>query len=149
MIPNTARQLIDHTAFECLVLVSLVPEKLNSAKLELTSNYSIGDNAIGRDLSAYLMSQNINNRGQLSENWLFGQMGKIPNKIALCWNIDLLFDPSLNLDPLVLFRQAGRRNPTVVLWPGTFTNGILSYAIPEHRHYRIWTAPEARICQIE
>jgi hypothetical protein len=149
MIPEAARQIINHNAFECLVLASLDPEKLNSATGELFRDYSIGNIVIGRDLSAFLMNQNRNNRGQLSENWLLDQVSSLPNEIALCWNIDLLFEPSLNLDPLMLFRQAGRRKSIIVLWPGSYSNNLLSYAVPAHRHYRTWTDPNARIYSVD
>jgi len=63
----------------------------------------------------------------------------------ICVDIDLLFEPSLQLDPLLLFRQASRTKRLIVAWPGSFDGLVLSYAVPEHGHYRAWRNPEARI----
>ena len=58
---------------------------------------------------------------------------------------DVLFEPSLQLDPLLLFQRASRQLPLVVTWAGSFENGRLSYAVPEHAHYRLWRSPD--LCQ--
>ena|SRR6266699_6059308 len=51
---------------------------------------------------------------------------------------DVLFEPSLQLDPLLLFQRASRMLPLVVTWAGSFEHGRLSYAVPEHAYYRVW-----------
>ena len=55
---------------------------------------------------------------------------------------DVLFEPSLQLDPLLLFQHASRRLPLIVTWAGSFEHGRLSYAVPEHAHYRPWRSPD-------
>jgi len=62
----------------------------------------------------------------------------------LVTQIDLLFEPSLRLDPLTLLRGLSRQRPLLVAWPGSFQNGVLAYAVPEHSHYRIWPRPDLR-----
>lgn len=60
---------------------------------------------------------------------------------VLLAQIDLLFEPSLSLDPLRLVRDISRITPLVVLWPGSYRDGVLAYATadPLHQHYRTWT----------
>lgn len=58
---------------------------------------------------------------------------------------DVLFEPSLQLDPLLLFQRASRQLPLVVTWAGSFEQGRLNYAVPEHAHYRLWRSPD--LCQ--
>ncbi len=55
---------------------------------------------------------------------------------------DVLFEPSLQLDPLLLFQRASRQLPLVVTWAGSFEHSRLSYAVPEHAHYCLWRSPE-------
>ncbi len=63
---------------------------------------------------------------------------------------DVLFEPSLQLDPLLLFQRASRQLPLVVTWAGSFERGRLSYAVPEHAHYRPWRSPDlCRDCIIQ
>lgn len=67
---------------------------------------------------------------------------------TICTDIDLLFEPTLQLDPLALLRQQSQRRPLAVCWPGTYTAGQLAYAVPTHAHYRAWSgvaAPDVRI----
>lgn len=60
----------------------------------------------------------------------------------LCSDIDLLFEPALQLDPLRLFLDASRQTALIVAWPGTYQNNNLVYAVPEHAHYRTWSPPQ-------
>jgi hypothetical protein len=57
---------------------------------------------------------------------------------VLVTDTDVLFEPSLQLDPLLLFQRTSRLLPLVVTWAGTFEHGQLSYAVPEHLHYHLW-----------
>ena len=58
---------------------------------------------------------------------------------------DVFFEPSLQLDPLLLFQRASRQLPLVVTWAGSFEHGRLNYAVSEHAHYRLWRSPD--LCQ--
>lgn len=62
----------------------------------------------------------------------------------LCTDIDLLFEPSLRLDPLRLLLDASRQTTLIVTWPGTDQDHRLAYAAPEHAHYRTW--PRSDLC---
>lgn len=57
-------------------------------------------------------------------------------------NIDLLFEPALQLDPLHLLLSLSRSTPLIIPWPGSYQNGVLAYAVPEHAHYRTWATPD-------
>ena len=94
--------------------------------------------SIGGELSAYLVVSSEIDRSRASREWLLDELRKRSPGPVVCTDVDLLFHPSLNLDPLVLFRQASRHTKLVVLWPGSYSNGVLSYAVPEHKHYRFW-----------
>jgi hypothetical protein len=94
--------------------------------------------SIGGELSAFLVVSSEVDRSKVSRDWLLEELRKKSPGPVICKDIDLLFHPSLNLDPLVLFRQASRHTKLVVLWPGSYNNGVLSYAVPEHNHYHLW-----------
>lgn len=58
--------------------------------------------------------------------------------LLLLDNIELLFDSTLQLDPLDLMRQLARARRVVAAWPGELRHGHLVYAEighPEHRDY--------------
>jgi hypothetical protein len=64
---------------------------------------------------------------------------------VLCTETDLLFEPTLKLNPLSLLRDASRVTRLVVSWPGIYQSDVLAYAAPEHSHYRTWRKPEVPI----
>lgn len=51
-------------------------------------------------------------------------------------NIDILFNPQYHIDILGYFVQLGRNRKTIVLWPGEYDSGYLSYASPEYEDYK-------------
>lgn len=93
---------------------------------------------IGTDLSEFLLIQSEGSHSKIIRQWVEDTLrGKAPGPLV-CSGIDLLFEPMLQLDPLVLFRQISRHTKLIVLWPGEHINGVLSYATPGHHHYRYW-----------
>ena len=99
--------------------------------------------SIGGELSEFLVVSGETDRARASRQWLLDELRKKSPGPVMCKDVDLLFHPSLILDPLVLFRQASRHTKLIVLWAGSYSNGVLSYATPEHKHYRFWKNPEA------
>jgi hypothetical protein len=53
-------------------------------------------------------------------------------------NIELLFSPELELEPLSLLEDAGRRSVIIAAWPGALQNGSLSYAEPGYKEYKTY-----------
>jgi hypothetical protein len=93
---------------------------------------------IGRDLSGYLITQDNINTSQAIYKWLDDTLREKAPGPAVCADIDILFYPDFHLDPLALFRQISRYTKLIVLWTGMYKDGVLSYAQPEHGHYRFW-----------
>lgn len=60
-------------------------------------------------------------------------------------NLEVLFDPDLNVDPYRLLTGLARTRIVVAAWPGTWRNNQLTYAFPGHREYRSLSPSEA-IC---
>lgn len=59
------------------------------------------------------------------------------HRAALLNDIEILFDPELALDPIVLLRGISRRHPTVWQWPGEVVGPEALYSQPGRRdHYQ-------------
>ena len=43
-------------------------------------------------------------------------------------DIEILFEPKLELDPIQLLRNLARRKPRLALWPGQIVGGLASYS---------------------
>jgi hypothetical protein len=60
--------------------------------------------------------------------------------LVLLDNIEILFDVTLEQDPLRLLQGLSRNRTVVASWNGPVDNGYLSYATPEHPEYRRYPA---------
>ena len=58
------------------------------------------------------------------------------NEMILLDNIEVLFDLTLQQDPLRLLQGLSRNKTVVVAWNGSVANGSLTYATPDHPEYR-------------
>ncbi len=94
--------------------------------------------SISRELSAFLAEPNEIDRAQLASQWTLDRLRDMAPGPVVCHDVDLLFHPSLKIDPLALLRKASQFTQLIVLWPGVHKDGVLSYARPEHHHYRYW-----------
>lgn len=56
--------------------------------------------------------------------------------VVLVDHIELLFDPSLRLNPLSSLRMLSRHRVVVAAWPGSTDGVYLTYALPGHPEYR-------------
>ena len=105
---------------------------------QITTQTGLDTVSIGEITSRYLLAQENTDRSHGIERFLGDTLRQMGSGPVVCAEIDLLFHPSFNLDPLILFRHISRFTSIIVLWPGTYKEGILSYARPEHQHYRSW-----------
>ena len=56
--------------------------------------------------------------------------------VTMLDNIGLLFHPALEQEPLRALQMAARNQTVVVAWQGSFGDGKLVYAAPDHPEYR-------------
>ena len=113
---------------------------------------------MSQELSATLIFEPPARRSRVARRWIHTRLREIVQAsetqtvlctAVLCIGIDLLFEPTLQLDPLKLLRDASRATRIVVAWPGSYSDDTLTYALPEHGHYRTWRRPDAEIVRLE
>lgn len=120
----------------CVLIVDPDIQQLDSIACALPEEWKRF--SIGKELSNSLLTNAGPDRAHAANKWLEYTLRKhVPGPI-LCTDIDIMFHPSFAIDPLAILKQASRHIKIVVLWPGDYQSGILSYAIPTHQHYRFW-----------
>lgn len=67
--------------------------------------------------------------------------------VCLCANLEVLFDRTLAVDPLLLLRQCARADTIVAQWPGAMHAGRLQYATVGHAECRDLEPIGVRIVQ--
>lgn len=126
----------------CLVLVHPDIQLLKKVEEKILTGYQLVCLHTGKELSSALLTTPQSQRSHMTRHWLETTLREKSPGPVLCSDIDLLFQPSFDFDPLLLFRQISRHTRLIVLWPGTYDNGVMAYAIPEHQHYRTWRQPQ-------
>ncbi len=140
--------LTTSTYYPCLLLAHPDVRRLAEMADELASTYGWPRLCIGRELSAALLPEPPGRRSSGLRRWVETRLGAVApagGSPVLCTEIDLLFEPTLRLDPLRLLRDASRATRIVVAWPGSYDSDVLAYAVPEHGHYRTWRRPEVPV----
>ena len=129
----------------CLLLVHTEIERLEAAAEDIIRTTGWPRLSVGRELSAVLLPEPVRARPRAARTWLDSALASLAPGPVVCSEIDLLFEPSLGLDPLLLFSGLCRRARLLVLWPGSYAGETLAYATPDHAHYREWRRPEVAI----
>lgn len=67
-----------------------------------------------------------------------------PKPVLAVDNIELLFEPSLQQEPLALLQELSRNKSLIVAWGGSYDEQrrVLTYAEPGHPEYRRYERPE-------
>ena len=139
---NDSLESILAQPYDCLVLANPQIQILDEIS-ERIQSLGIKHLNVSKELSANLLTIAADTRSRFSQNWLLEAVASFQNSPLLCTYLDLMFDPSFTIDPFSIFRQAARTKQIIVLWPGEYVNNMLSYAIPEHHHYRTWKITES------
>lgn len=128
--------------YPCVLLTNTDIAKLHLAARFLLSRFRWTEMSVGGVLCAALLDVSPKHRSRVARRTFAQEIERRTPGPILCTDIDLMFDPSLELEPLQLLREASRQTPLVVLWPGDNKDWVLSYAVPGHPHYRTWRQTE-------
>lgn len=69
-------------------------------------------------------------------------------EVVLLDNIELLFHPRFQQDPLRLLQKLARNRTLVVAWNGILRRDRLVYAEPDHPEYRTYPVRDLQIAQL-
>ncbi len=70
-------------------------------------------------------------------------------EVLLLDNLEVLFDPGLEVEPLRLLLNASRNQTLVAAWNGTFRDGTLTYAEPGHPEFAQYKQVEALVVPLD
>jgi RNase adaptor protein for sRNA GlmZ degradation len=72
-------------------------------------------------------------------------VGAASAEVVLLDNLEVLFDPGLEVEPFRLLLNASRNQTLVAAWNGTFRDGTLTYAEPAHPEFAQYKQIEALV----
>ena len=103
---------------------------------------------VGLSLSERLLDVAPLHRAAKVSGLLTDLIAEGETSVVLLDDIEILFEPSLELDPLGLLRDLARRTTLVVVWPGEANSDSLTYATPGHPEHRQYSAAHLPLISI-
>lgn len=135
---NGLSDIIQTQPYDCLVLPHPSIRVLTSTLEKVQQQFAFSTLNLGASLSKELIHVRLDQRGSAAQVSLENMIRASESATVLCFGIDLLFEPSMQIDPLMAFRRASRIKRIIVFWPGSYQGSVLAYAETGHQHYRTW-----------
>lgn len=96
-----------------------------------------------------LLELTRNQRTRQVERLFKGIVGALSSDVVLLDNLEVLFDPGLEVEPLRLLLNASRNQTLVAAWSGAYRDGTLTYAEPGHPEFARYRQIEALVVPLE
>lgn len=109
-------------------------------ELETSSGY--GAVNLNLELARRMREIPVRKRPLRTERIISEILAQVEGDVVLVDNTEMLFDPSLKLDPLRVLQGASRNRTVVASWSGRVMDGKLVYGDPEHPEFRRYPAQE-------
>ena len=100
---------------------------------------------VNLELSKKMLELTRTQRSRQVERLLKEVIASVAGDVVLLDNLEILFDPALEVEPLRLLQVSSRNRTIVASWNGTFKDGTLAYAEPGHPEFIQFKQAEAVI----
>lgn len=129
-----------------LILVA-VPQHLHCAlEIELLSS-SISMINLSKQLSRKLVSQSVNQRAHRLQEEV-SEITKSCKTSVWLSKIDILFETSLQCDPIMLLKSIAKSQVLVVIWPGEIVENSMVYSKPGKQDYKSYPLKNLKDLQV-
>lgn len=103
---------------------------------------------VNYEMSKRLLELTRTQRSRQVERLLREVIASAPGDVVLLDNLEILFDPALEVEPLRLLQVSSRNRVIVASWNGSFLDGTLTYAEPGHPEFVQFKQAEAVVVSI-
>jgi hypothetical protein len=90
---------------------------------------------VNLELSKKMLELTHTQRSRQVESLLREVISAAPGEVILLDNLEILFDTSLEVEPLRLLQVLSRNRTVVASWSGVYVGGTLAYAEPGHPEF--------------
>lgn len=98
---------------------------------------------VNLELSRRMLELSRVQRPRQVERLLKDVISAVPGALVLLDNLEILFDATLEVEPLRMLQATSRNRTVVATWNGTFRDGTLAYAEPGHPEFAQFKQAEA------
>jgi hypothetical protein len=141
LLEKLERLIVEVNDLNCKLILLIGPSQSGKTQLlrQLGSKLKIGVFNVGQELGRRLAATPNNKRGFLTGELLreIADKERVEDQLLLD-NLELLFEPSLHINPLDIVKRLAHSKCVVAVWPGELRGNHLIYADishPEHRDY--------------
>ena len=103
---------------------------------------------VNLELSKRLLELTRTQRSRQVERLLKEAIAAAPGDVVLLDNLEILFDNSLEVEPVRLLQVSSRNRTIVASWNGSFHAGTLTYAEPGHPEFIQFKQTEAVVISV-
>ena len=136
-----ATELIESLSSQSSALVLVFPMTEKSVLASCMCE-KIDVMALSEPLSEALLGYASSSRADRIESCIEDLLQQFKKPIVWLERIEVLFEPSLELDPLHLLKRLARLKPIVAMWPdvGAMSADSISFSIPGRDDYQVYPA---------
>jgi hypothetical protein len=90
---------------------------------------------VNLELSKGMLELTRTQRSRQVERLLKEVIASVPGDVVLLDNLEILFDPALEVEPLRLLQSSSRNRTVAASWNGSYRDRTLTYAEPGHPEF--------------
>lgn len=129
--------------YRLVLLVGPIGSGKTALLRELAKRYACPKLNVNLELSQRLLDLPRSRRARQVDRMFRELIVSSNGDPVLLDNLEILFDPSLHLDPVRLLHSVSRNQTVVASWNGILRDGMLTYAEPDHPEYRSYRDADA------
>lgn len=103
---------------------------------------------VNLELSRRMLDLTRARRSQQVDRLLKDAIATVASDVVLLDSLEILFDTSLEVEPLRLLQMLSRNRTLVASWSGRFQDGTLTYAEPGHPEFARFKPIEAAVITV-
>jgi hypothetical protein len=132
---RSAIESIDMQYHRLIILVNCEDAGKQDVLSMVNSNPEVKPLNLNLELSSRLLEFSIKQRPLKVAEIMADLIEVLPSPVVFD-KLDILFDPSLQTDPLALLQSLSRSKTIIAFWSGSLKDNKLSYAEPGYPEYR-------------
>jgi hypothetical protein len=134
--------------FRLVILVGAPASGKTAALQSVAQKLGLHLTNVNLELSKRMLELTRVQRSRQVERLLKEVIAIVPGDVVLLDNLEILFDPGLEVEPLRLLQVSSRNRTIVASWNGSFQAGTLTYAEPGHPEFSQFTQTEAIVITV-
>ncbi len=112
---------------------------------KISNEFAVPMINVNLEISSRLLDVPVEKRAASSSRLFSNLLSDTGSDMVLLDNMEILFDRSLQQNPLSLLQNNAKNRVVIAAWNGAIENGRLMYARPEHHEFRAYPLEAAGI----